>query len=86
MTLFEQHAEASAKQFIIGQVGETTLDIIEKAEECRLMVREYRDCLDPVEREVLRPVAVEAIKERRLGNEQLQALADLLETQFGISA
>ena len=86
MTPFEAHAEAVANQLIFGQVAAATLDIIENAEECRLMVREYRDCNDPVEREVLRPVAVEAINERRQGNKQLQALADLLETQFGVSA
>ena len=86
MTLFEQRAEEAANQFILGQVGEATLELIEKSNECWLMLEDYRACKDPEEREVLRPVAAEAMKERRLGNKQLQALADLLETQFGISA
>ena len=73
-------------QAILSQIGEATVEIIQKQHECHLMVQDYRSCLDPEEREVLRPVAAEAMKERRLGNKQLQALADLLETQFGISA
>ena len=86
MTLFERHAEGVANQHIILQVGEATVDIVKKGEECMLMLQDYRACKDPEEREVLRPVALEALKERKLGNKQLQALADLLETQFGISA
>ncbi len=73
-------------QAIISQVGEATVEIIQKQNESWLMLQDYRACKDPEEREVLRPVALEALKERKLGNQQLQALADLLETQFGISA
>ena len=86
MTLFEKHQEAYGNSLVLGQVGEATLEIIKKGDECQLMVRQWLDTSDPEEREMLRPVASEAIKERRLGNKQLQQLADLLETQFGISA
>ncbi len=86
MTLFEQHTEGVTKQIVLGSVGEATQELIQKSNECGMMLQDYRNCLDPEEREILRPVAAEAMAERRECNKKLQALADLLETQFGISA
>jgi hypothetical protein len=86
MTPFERQTEGVTNQQIMLRIGEATQELIQKSHECQLMVQDYRNCLDPEEREVLRPVAAEALGERRTINKQLQALADLLETQFGISA
>ena len=90
-TPFEIHAASAADQAIITAALGATHELIKKVEECKIQMDHYRELMAlgeaaAEEREMLRPVTVEAMKERRECNEKLNQIADLLEKQFGISA
>jgi Mg2+ and Co2+ transporter CorA len=78
--------EKVSNPVVLSQIGEATIELVKKSEECQIMVREWLDCTDPTEREMLKAVAKEAIKERRECNRQLQLIAELLEDYFNITA
>jgi len=78
--------EKRSTQAVLSRLGEATVELVTKSEECMLMLEDWRACKDPEEREMLRGVAREALKERRECNQQLQLIAKLLEEHFGISA
>ncbi len=78
--------EKLSNQVVLSQIGEATVELVKKSEECKLMLEEWRNCQDPEEKEMLRGVAREALKERRECNRQLQLIGKLLEDYFNISA
>ena len=86
MTPFEDKNKKAFEAATVSECYHSASELSRKIDECDMMIEDYRAVRCPDEREMLRAVAAEALKEKRECIDRLDALAKLLENHYGISA